>query len=106
MSPEVRPEKGHLTPEVKMANETVCDHGWDKLYPHFCNPLSMVCKESPLCSWGSAFGCESAEMLQACLINLLPKSLGAHPSVSPSCKRAAQYLKKTKQQKKNLSNTD
>jgi hypothetical protein len=31
----VRPEKDHLTPEVKMANEIVCDHVWDKLYPPF-----------------------------------------------------------------------
>jgi hypothetical protein len=37
--PGVRAEKGHLTPEVKVANEIVCDHVWDKLYPHFCNPL-------------------------------------------------------------------
>jgi hypothetical protein len=31
----VRPEKGHLTPEVKMANEIVCDHVRDRLYPPF-----------------------------------------------------------------------
>jgi hypothetical protein len=30
-APGMRPEKGHLTPEVKIANEIVCDHGWDKL---------------------------------------------------------------------------
>jgi predicted membrane protein len=35
MSPGVRPEKGHLTPEVKMANEIACDHVWDKLYSSF-----------------------------------------------------------------------
>jgi hypothetical protein len=34
-APGVRPEKGHLTPEVKMANEIVCDHAWDKLCPPF-----------------------------------------------------------------------
>jgi hypothetical protein len=37
----------------------------------------MVYKEGPLCSWGSAFILESAELLLACLINLLPKSFGA-----------------------------
>jgi hypothetical protein len=35
MSPGVRPEKCHLTPEVKMVNEIACDHVWDKLYPPF-----------------------------------------------------------------------
>jgi hypothetical protein len=35
VAPGVRPEKGNLAPEVKMANETVCDHVWDKLY---CTP--------------------------------------------------------------------
>jgi hypothetical protein len=25
--------EGSPCPEVKMANEIVCDHGWDKLYP-------------------------------------------------------------------------
>jgi hypothetical protein len=30
-----RPEKGHLTPEVKTVNEIVCDYVWDKLYPPF-----------------------------------------------------------------------
>jgi hypothetical protein len=37
----------------------------------------MIHKEIPLCSWGSAFGHESTELLPACLINLLPKSFGA-----------------------------
>jgi hypothetical protein len=77
MSPEVIPEKGHLAPEVKMAIEMVCDHIWDRLYPHFCSPLYMVYKKSPLCFWGSALECNPAESLLACLINLLPKSLGA-----------------------------
>jgi hypothetical protein len=35
VAPEVRPEKGHLTPEVKMGNEII----WDQLDPHFCNLL-------------------------------------------------------------------
>jgi hypothetical protein len=35
MPPEVKPEKGHLTPEVKIANKIVHDHVWDKLYPPF-----------------------------------------------------------------------
>jgi hypothetical protein len=39
----VRPEKGHLALEVKMASETVCDQVWDKLLPtpppNFCNLL-------------------------------------------------------------------
>jgi hypothetical protein len=35
MSTGVRPEKGHLAPEVKMATETVCDYVWDKLYLPF-----------------------------------------------------------------------
>jgi hypothetical protein len=26
-----RPEKVHLTPEVKIANDIICDHIWDKL---------------------------------------------------------------------------
>jgi hypothetical protein len=39
IAPGVRPGKGHLTPEVKMASEIVCDHVWDKLSPHFCNLL-------------------------------------------------------------------
>jgi hypothetical protein len=35
-----RPEEGHLAPEVKTANEIICDYLWDKLYaPHFCNLL-------------------------------------------------------------------
>jgi hypothetical protein len=35
-----RPEEGHLTPEVKVANEMTCDYAWDKPYPpHFCNLL-------------------------------------------------------------------
>jgi hypothetical protein len=38
MSPGVRPEKGHLAPEVKVANEIACDHVWDKLYPQFLYP--------------------------------------------------------------------
>jgi hypothetical protein len=33
IAPGVRPEKGHLTPDVKMVNDIVCDHVWDKLYP-------------------------------------------------------------------------
>jgi hypothetical protein len=39
IAPGARPEKGHLAPEVKMPNEIICGHVWDKLYPHFCNPL-------------------------------------------------------------------
>jgi hypothetical protein len=35
IGPGVKPEKGHLAPEVKMANEIVCDHVWDKLYLPF-----------------------------------------------------------------------
>jgi hypothetical protein len=35
MLPGVRPEKGHLTPEVKAGNEIACDYVWDKLYPPF-----------------------------------------------------------------------
>jgi hypothetical protein len=35
-----RPEEGHLTPEVKTANEITYDYVWDKLYPlNFCNLL-------------------------------------------------------------------
>jgi hypothetical protein len=37
--PGVRPEKGHLASEVKMANEIVCDHAWDKPYPTFLHPI-------------------------------------------------------------------
>jgi hypothetical protein len=33
VAPGARPEMGHLTPEVKIASETVCDHVWDKLKP-------------------------------------------------------------------------
>jgi hypothetical protein len=28
-----RSEKGHLSPEVKTANEITCDFVWNKLYP-------------------------------------------------------------------------
>jgi hypothetical protein len=35
VAPGVRQEKGHHTPEVRIANEIVCDHIWDKLYPPF-----------------------------------------------------------------------
>jgi hypothetical protein len=28
-----RPEKGHLTPNVKKASEIICEHVWDKLNP-------------------------------------------------------------------------
>jgi hypothetical protein len=45
----------------------------------------MIYKESPLCSWGSAFGHESAESLPACLINLLPESFGALSASESSC---------------------
>jgi hypothetical protein len=31
VAPGVRPEKGNLILKVKMANEIVCDHVWDKL---------------------------------------------------------------------------
>jgi hypothetical protein len=37
----------------------------------------MIYKEGPLCSRGSAFGLESAELLPACLIDLLLESFGA-----------------------------
>jgi hypothetical protein len=33
MLPGVRPEKGHLAPEVKETNEIACDYVWDKLLP-------------------------------------------------------------------------
>jgi hypothetical protein len=33
VAPGGRPEKGHLAPEVKMANEIARDHVWDKLDP-------------------------------------------------------------------------
>jgi hypothetical protein len=36
----------------------------------------MEYKKRTLCFWCSAFGHESAELLLACLINLLPKSCG------------------------------
>jgi hypothetical protein len=41
MSPAVRPEKGHLAPEVKMAYEIVCDLVWEKLNP----PISVICSK-------------------------------------------------------------
>jgi hypothetical protein len=28
-------EKDYLAPEIKIANEIICDHVWDKLYPPF-----------------------------------------------------------------------
>jgi hypothetical protein len=31
----MKPEKGHFIPEVKIANEIICDYIWDKLYPAF-----------------------------------------------------------------------
>jgi hypothetical protein len=72
-----RPEKGHLAPEVKAANEITCDYVWDKLYPSL---ISVTC-----CKWyirkalfvlEAKLWIKSAELLQACLINLLPKSFG------------------------------
>jgi hypothetical protein len=30
IAPGVRPVKGHLTRKIKMANERVCEHVWDK----------------------------------------------------------------------------
>jgi hypothetical protein len=33
--------EGHLVPEIKMANEIVCDHVWDKLHP----PISVTCSK-------------------------------------------------------------
>jgi hypothetical protein len=35
MSPGVRLEKSRFDPEVKIANEIVCDHVWDKMYLPF-----------------------------------------------------------------------
>jgi hypothetical protein len=43
IAPGVRPGKGHLTPEVKMANEIVYDHVWDKLYPPISVTYSKWC---------------------------------------------------------------
>jgi hypothetical protein len=43
----------------------------------------MVYKESSLCSWGSAFGHKSAELLSVCFINFFPKSLVPSQSLSP-----------------------
>jgi hypothetical protein len=37
----VRPEKGHLTQEVKVANEITCNHVRDKLYA----PISVTCSK-------------------------------------------------------------
>jgi hypothetical protein len=34
-----RPGKGHLAPEVKAANEIICDYVWDKMY----SPTSVTC---------------------------------------------------------------
>jgi hypothetical protein len=31
VAPGARPEKGHLAPEVKTANEIICEHVGDKL---------------------------------------------------------------------------
>jgi hypothetical protein len=73
MLPGMRPEKGHLAPLVKVANEIACDHVWDSPPPHISVTCSkMVHKEGPLCPQGSAFRLESTESLPACLINLLP----------------------------------
>jgi hypothetical protein len=33
-----RSEKGHFTPQVKIANEIICDHVWDKLFPPLLYP--------------------------------------------------------------------
>jgi hypothetical protein len=38
IAPGVRPEKGHLTPEVKMANEIVCDVYGTSCPPAFLKP--------------------------------------------------------------------
>jgi hypothetical protein len=39
IAPGGKLEKGHLALDVKMTNEIICDHLWDKLYPPFCNLL-------------------------------------------------------------------
>jgi hypothetical protein len=31
VAPGMRPEKDHLALEVKIANEIICEHVWDKL---------------------------------------------------------------------------
>jgi hypothetical protein len=38
-----RSKKGHLTPEVKTANEITCDYVWDKLFPP--PPISVTCSK-------------------------------------------------------------
>jgi hypothetical protein len=35
VAPRARPEKGHLAPEVKIANEIIGVHVWDNPYPPF-----------------------------------------------------------------------
>jgi hypothetical protein len=36
-----RPEKGHLTPEVRADNKMTCDYVWDKVY----SPISVTCSK-------------------------------------------------------------
>jgi hypothetical protein len=43
MSPGLGPEKGHFTPEVKMANKIACV--WDKLYPPNTYTISVTCSK-------------------------------------------------------------
>jgi hypothetical protein len=46
MLPGVRPEKGHLAPEVKVASEIACDHVWDKLCPSpLPHTISVICSK-------------------------------------------------------------
>jgi hypothetical protein len=77
-----RLEKGHLTPEVKTANEITCDYVWNKLYTP--TTISVTC-----CKWyirKAPFvlsGHESTESLLACLINLLPKKVRQGNMTSP-----------------------
>jgi hypothetical protein len=36
-----KPEKGHLHPEIRVANVMTCDYVWDKLNP----PISITCSK-------------------------------------------------------------
>jgi hypothetical protein len=77
VAPGQRLQKGYLAPEVKTANEIICDHVWDKLYPSiFVTCSKWYIRKAPFVL-GADFGLKSAELLLACLISLLPERFGA-----------------------------
>jgi hypothetical protein len=69
--PGVRPEKGHLAPAVKIASEIMCPcMGW-AVSPISASSSKWYIGKAHFVLGDQPFGLESAELLLACLINLL-----------------------------------